>query len=80
MQVVTTVEKSLLPCPFKMKKWLEEDRTRAISSSEIAGVFLHCSEIENHQKCKDLDRKKQCSYASQECWREADKLGSEYVG
>lgn len=28
MQVVTTVEKPPLPCPFKVKEWLEEDRTR----------------------------------------------------
>lgn len=34
MQVATTVEKSPLPCPFKMTEWLEEDRTRAISRNE----------------------------------------------
>lgn len=39
MQVVTTVEKPPLPCPFKMKEWLEEDRTREISRNKSRGLF-----------------------------------------
>lgn len=34
MQAVTTVEKPPLPCPFKMKEWMEEDRTRDLEKQE----------------------------------------------
>lgn len=43
MQVVTTVEKPPLPCPFKIKEWLEEDRTREISRNKSRGLF--CSVV-----------------------------------
>lgn len=39
MLVVTRVEKPPLPCPFKMKEWLEEERTRAISRNKSRGLF-----------------------------------------
>lgn len=38
MQAVTTVEKPLLPCPFKMK-WMEEVGTRVIWRNESRGLF-----------------------------------------
>lgn len=39
MQAVTTVEKPSLPCPFKMKEWMEEDRTGAIWRNKSRGLF-----------------------------------------
>lgn len=39
MQVVTTVEKPPLLCPFKTKEWLEEERTRVISKKQEQGPF-----------------------------------------
>lgn len=39
MQAVTTVEKPSLPCPFKMKEWMEEDGTGAIWRNKSRGLF-----------------------------------------
>jgi len=39
MQAVTTVQKPPLPCPFKRKGWMEEDRTRAIWRNTSRGLF-----------------------------------------
>lgn len=39
MQALRTVEKPLLPCPFKMKEWMEEDRTGAIWRNKSRGLF-----------------------------------------
>lgn len=38
MQAAATVEKSPLPCPFKME-WMEEKRTRVIWGNRSRGLF-----------------------------------------
>lgn len=37
MQAVTTAKK--IHCPFKMKEWMEEDRTRAFWRNTSRGLF-----------------------------------------
>lgn len=39
MQAITTVEKPPLPCLFKMKEWMGEDRTRVIWRNKSRGLF-----------------------------------------